>query len=345
MDYYPDEEFKALAKKIHETGEAKTLTPIQLIGYFGVTRRKVHVKWWVDKALEEHNLTTVPNYKSAWQYAEIELRLQKTEEDIKDNPEKASVDEATLTATKKDENIPRIQLLEAANTTPISISKNDFLKKAITLMMENNFSQLPVMNRPESRDVDGMISWHSIGWKTSLGVNGEYVKDYMTSEFTIVSSQKPLLDAIEIIKEKRVVLVRKSSDRSIGGLVTIADIVDEYHKLAEPFFIIGEIEACLREIIGDKFTIEELSAVKHGDDDREISTVSNLNFNEYIELMRAGDNWDKLGLPLDKATFTERLVEIRYIRNDVMHFNADDIEESQRKVLRATAKFLREILA
>lgn len=139
-------------------------------------------------------------------------------------------------------------------------------------------------------------------------------------------------------------MIRKE-DRSISGLVTTEDIIEEFHKLAEPFFIIGEIESSLRQIIGDKFTPEELNEVKYGEDNKDISSVSDLSFNQYIQLIRKGDNWSRLNLSLDKSAFTARLEEVRDIRNDVMHFNSDDIDVEQKEILRNTALFLREILS
>jgi hypothetical protein len=44
---------------------------------------------------------------------------------------------------------------------------------------------------------------------------------------------------------------------------------------------------------------------------------------EYQRVLADPGIWTKLGWPLDRATFIERLDEIRHIRNDVMHFNPD----------------------
>ena len=107
----------------------------------------------------------------------------------------------------------------------------------------------------------------------------------------------------------------------------------------------GQIETSLRVLLDDKFTIEELKAVKFGDDEREINSVSDLNFSEYIQLLRTGDNWNRLKLPLDKDEFTKKLDEVREIRNEVMHFSSDSIEKSQEETLKQIAQFLKEILS
>jgi predicted transcriptional regulator len=331
MAYLPNQQFKELATKIHKEGKASVITPKQLLSYFNVASRRSHVIWWIDRALSESELITIPSYKTGWVHAKMELTTEKI------------ISKKKNKAPEEDEIVVRVKILDAANTQPTSISKNDSIEKAMTIMMENDFSQLPVMNAPKSTEVDGMISWHSIGWKNAIKKDKRTVGDFMNRNCTIIRDDTPLLEAVEIVKEKEVVLIRQK-DKAICGLVTIADIADKFYSLAEPFFIIGQIEASIREIIDNKFTEEELAAIKFGDDKREIKSVSDLTFNEYIELMRKENNWEKLVLPLDKNEFTARLVEIRDIRNDVMHFNADNIEDEQKRVLRKTALFLKEIL-
>lgn len=57
--------------------------------------------------------------------------------------------------------IYRIKELPSAKREIVWINLNDTIQKAITLMMLNDFSQLPVMST-ETR-VEGIISWKTIG--------------------------------------------------------------------------------------------------------------------------------------------------------------------------------------
>ena len=324
MAYLPDKGITELAKQINENGKAIKITPKKLLEHFGTSRRKTHVKWWIDKGLRELKLKTEPDYKTAYLYGEIQLKSYKD-------------------ATEQEDFVQRIRLLDAANRKPKSVTKNDSIEKAMTLMMINDFSQLPVMNDPSSRRVDGMISWHSIGWTTAKGKKVTKVQDCMKTDCTIISYDTPILEAIHVIKENEVVLVQKLG-QTISGLLTVTDIADEFFELAEPFLLIGQIETTIRVLLEDKFNSEELSEVKHGDDDRDISSVSDLTFSEYIQLMRKGDNWTKIEIPLDKDEFTKKLDEVREIRNDVMHFSSDDLDPDQQNTLKLTAQFLKEVL-
>lgn len=129
MAYLPNNEFKELVTRIHETNKAIKLTPKELLAYFGVTSRRTNTKWWIDKELSDNDLITIPNYKSVWIHSEIELTSEKISKEEEDD---------TITQ--------RIKLLKSANTTPVYITKNDTVEKAMTIMMENDYSQLPVMN-------------------------------------------------------------------------------------------------------------------------------------------------------------------------------------------------------
>jgi len=50
--------------------------------------------------------------------------------------------------------------LDAAHAKPLCVKRDAKVREAVTLMIQHDFSQLPVMQN--SRDVDGLISWKSI---------------------------------------------------------------------------------------------------------------------------------------------------------------------------------------
>jgi predicted transcriptional regulator len=324
MGYLPDDELKEIAKKINKTGTPVEIEVYKFLDHFKVTRRKTHVKWWIDKALKDLKIKTVPDYKSEYYYSKITLKRDTDQ-------------------VEQEDFIQRLKLLDSANSKPVSVTKNCSIEKAMTLMMTNDFSQLPVMNSDSSKSVDGMISWNSIGWARAKGKTVNKVSDCYSKDVTILDYDSPILDSVNTIKDNEVVLVEHQG--KITGLLTITDIAEEFFTLAEPFLYLGQIETSLRVLLDDKFTIEELKAVKFGDDEREINSVSDLNFSEYIQLLRTGDNWNRLKLPLDKDEFTKKLDEVREIRNEVMHFSSDSIEKSQEETLKQIAQFLKEILS
>ncbi len=164
----------------------------------------------------------------------------------------------------------------------------------MTLMVQHDYSQLPVMQN--SRDVDGLISWKSIG-ETSKVHNKEctFVRECMDTDVEILRDDTPLWKAIRTIAEKDVVLV-KNSAKEIIGLVSTYDIAVEYHSLSEPFLLLGEIENNLRQLIARaKYPLSVTEAAKDPKDvERKVKSVSDLTFGEYIELLQQPANWQSI---------------------------------------------------
>ena len=127
----------------------------------------------------------------------------------------------------------------------------------------------------------------------------------------------------------------------ITGLVTGADISEQFHRLAEPFLLLGDIENRIRELIIPRFTPEDLRAAKGpSDNSRSIEDASDLTFGEYVRLLEGEERWRKLDLKIDRRKFIEQLKRIRDIRNDVMHFNPDGITSEEVEDLRRFSDFL-----
>src|SRR3546814_5927109 len=73
-----------------------------------------------------------------------------------------------------------------------------------------------------------------------------------------------------------------SSDLTISGIVTAADLSLQFRTLTEPFLLLSEIETHVRNIVGKKFTAKELGDVQDPNTPREINSVADLTFGEYV---------------------------------------------------------------
>jgi hypothetical protein len=232
----------------------------------------------------------------------------------------------------------RINRLAAANKPPLSVKPDAPLREATTLMLANDYSQLPVMTT--EREVKGVVSWTSVGTRLALGRQGEHVRDAMDPHFEI-RAEASLIQAIPIIAEHQYVLVRNSADHRINGIVTATDLSLQFHQLAEPFLVLGDIENHLRRIIADKLPTGDLAAARSpAEGGRPVNGVEDLTFGEYLTLMGNSDRWNKLGLAIDRHAFCSQLNRIREIRNTVMHFDPDGIESEDLDHLRDFARFL-----
>lgn len=236
--------------------------------------------------------------------------------------------------------IYRISKLASANRKPLSVSPDTKVEEAVTHMLTNDFSQLPVMTR--SREVKGIITWASIGSRLVMGKKCSIARELM-EQHQEVRSDASLFSAISIIAEHQYVLVR-GYDQTITGIVTASDLSLQFQQLAEPFLLLGEIENHIRQVISQRFTLTELEMAKDPKDmDRKITCVADLTYGEYIKLLEKPERWDKLNITVDRKTCIEKFERVRRIRNEVMHFDPDGIPENDLQILREFSRFLQRV--
>ena len=134
----------------------------------------------------------------------------------------------------------------------------------------------------------------------------------------------------------------QGQDRTISGIVTTADLSEEFARRATPFFLIGEIERRLRRVVDRIFLGEELSSIRDPEDsDRSVVSAEDLTIGEYARLFEQPDRWERTGWRVDRRVFVEALSKVRELRNDVMHFSPDPLDEEQFEELRRFIRWLK----
>ena len=94
--------------------------------------------------------------------------------------------------------IYRISKLASATRKPLAVSPDTKLEEAVTHMLTNDFSQLPVMTG--ERDVKGIITWASIGSRLAMGKHCSVARELM-EQHQEIRSDASLISAIGIIAE------------------------------------------------------------------------------------------------------------------------------------------------
>ena len=291
--------------------------------------------------------------QSAWIDSKVRfLPVETAGED--EQPESTRCGVASITVTQQERSdcttllshpayadpIYRISKLASSARKPLSVSPDTKLEEAVTHMLTNDFSQLPVMT--SERDVKGVITWTSIGSRLAIGKNCSVARELM-EQHQEIRSDASLFSAISIIAEHQYVLVR-GHDQKITGIVTASDLSLQFQQLAEPFLLLGEIENHVRRVISQRFTLTELEPTKDPTDTKRVVTsVADLTYGEYIRLLENPERWDKLNITVDRKTCIEKLESVRRIRNDVMHFDPDGIPEKDLMKLREFARFLQKL--
>lgn len=313
-----------------------------LLAWFGAQRRGVWVVSYIRSTLRKHNLETRPDFEGTYIDGFVEFARAEQHGPAEAGEPVTGSEEGAPTA----DHMPadptyRIGKLRSANTTPTSVKPQQTIKEAITIMMVNDFSQLPVMGG--ERDVKGVTSWTSIGTRLALGVKCLEVSEYMENPH-IISADTSLFEAIDEIVNNQYVLIRDSTNK-ISGIVTTSDLSLQFRQLAEPFLLLGEIENHVRRIIErGNFTSYELTeCCDPADNGRTASSVHDLAFGEYIRLLEDTNRWSQLRLEIDRRIFIQKLDRIRQIRNDVMHFDPDGISDEDLHVLRNFTGFLQRL--
>jgi len=235
----------------------------------------------------------------------------------------------------------RIGSLPAANKNLTTVGQDDTLKKAVTMMLQSDYSQLPIMHG--EREVKGMISWKSIASRYAIG--GERCKvQHCREDAQVVDGNGTLFDAIPTIVKHGYVLVRNPQDKKITGIVTASDLSLQFQQLAEPFLLLREIELHIRQLLQDKVLSEDLDWLASADTTApKPNSISDLSFGGYIRLVQRPEVWQRLALNIDQTSLTKQLEDVRQIRNDVMHFDPDPMTAKQLEVLKNAAKFMQQL--
>jgi predicted transcriptional regulator len=208
-------------------------------------------------------------------------------------------------------------------------------------MLQHDFDQLPVMHG--EREVKGVITWKSIAAKKTLDCKCETVAD-CRKDPRIVDSNRTLFDAIPTIVEYGYVLVRDQRDRKITGIVTASDLSLQFQALAEPFLLLREVELHVRQLLGDKVSQEDLSALNNPIlVPYKIQNISDLSFGQYVRLFQHPNVWAKLDLKIDAGVLIVLLEEVRLIRNDVMHFDPDPMTSEELGTLKRASHFMQSL--
>jgi predicted transcriptional regulator len=340
-----------IAEQLGRGEEPEPETVRTLLSWFDAQRRGHYVTQRVRRALRKYGLLTKPDFEYAYIDSPVEFQLAPatstiapvaipSEEDVP-TPVVVQIDPAgSVVASSIEDPTYRIGKLSAANQRLFKVAPNTTLGEAITVMLTNNVSQLPVMT--SEREVKGMISWSSIGSRLAVDNKSDSVNHYMERHYEL-SSDVSIFSAIGVIAEHDYVLVRDGAKR-ISGIVTTSDLSIQFHQLGEPFLLIGEIENHIRLLVAGRFSTTELKeACDPADSEREVADVSDLTFGEYVRLLEEPRHWERLALPLDRKTFIDQLKKVRDIRNDVMHFDPDPLGDGELKILRDFVLFLQRL--
>jgi|GEM_PF-1674690 len=222
----------------------------------------------------------------------------------------------------------RVGDLPSAHRELCTVGPQDSLDKAITHMLRWEYSQIPVLEGKSH--LHGVVTWQSVAMLYAHGHAPSLAKA-TDDDVQVVHDTDSLLVALATIAASDYVLVR-TQQGEICGIVTMADVATRFGELARPFFMIGEIERLIRGCLTPVFDQDPavLKATKKRTD-----RVAEMMFGDYMFLLKAPANWQKLGWPfVDQAAFIELLDGVRKIRNAVAHFRTAPLTAEENRQIK-----------
>jgi CBS domain-containing protein len=215
---------------------------------------------------------------------------------------------------------PIEKLLEGRGA-PCCVSADKTVGDALTLMVEHDFSQLPIV------DGDGKLcgiiteatinrTYYHVGGSISL--LGLPVTHCQTKPATI-TPDSDIFEALDLLESEYAVIVVEG-DKPVG-ILTDYDTTHFFRDISEGLILVEDIEVTLRQYIESAFPSEKemREAMKRALGQR--TDFERLSFWQHMQLVTAEGNWDKFRPVFEsKELFSLLLDQVRHIRNQLAHF-------------------------
>ena len=150
---------------------------------------------------------------------------------------------------------PVKQLLEGCGK-PVVVKKNDTVNHALSLMIDNDFSQLPVVD--DENQPLGMVTYESIvrGLVNFNARVDEILVSNVLTPVDVFTDEDDLFDLLNRLRDTNAVLIINFND-DLVGIVTSYDSTEYFRKRAEDLMYIEDIESIVKEMILYLFILNE----------------------------------------------------------------------------------------
>ena len=224
---------------------------------------------------------------------------------------------------------PVNQLLEE-NEELVCIRRDRSVKDALAIMLENDYSQLPVIDGQQK--LCGIISDESIAsmyYQISNAVSLlDLAVDHCQSPATTITADSDVLEALERL-ESEYALVVVDSQNCPQGILTHYDLTRFFRGVSEGLILVEDIEVTLRQYIEAAFASDnamQAALMRAFRADRRDPTkparqYAELSFGEHVQLIVTEENWAQFETFLGpKALFSQLMEHVGHVRNQLAHF-------------------------
>ncbi|WP_217505307.1 CBS domain-containing protein [Streptomyces lunaelactis] len=318
-----------------------TITVRNLLNAWGATRRSSTVVGQIEADLGEKGLTAAPPITALGFDSQVAL-LRVGAEPGPDQPLLTAGDVPDEAA----EQAPltyRIAHVASADCQVVSVRPEDTLRHAITKMVFHDFSQLPVLDG-DAR-LRGAITWESIG-KARMSGNSLSLSDVVVQPLDI-HSQAELLGWIPQIHKHGYAFIRDDRHK-ITGIVTTADLTDQFGARVEPFVLLEELEQRLRRLLNQALergtlTLDAIRSRLLPHRQKKVQAADDLTLGEYSHVLEPEEHWGALKWDADQGLVLAALRTCTKFRNKLMHFSPDPIPDEELSPVRGLLAVLRSL--
>jgi CBS domain-containing protein len=302
-----------------------------LLAHWDARARGARINQRIEDDLANHGLATSPSFRKVTIDAKVHLITALQDAESSGNALTGDDDANELDVGLTVGNLP--SALSGIESVPPTAT----FDQAITTMVLNGYSQLAVLSG--SHTLRGAVTWQSIAYARHASPIANFADAIVPAREARYDQE--LIEILPDLEAWDFIFVRDEKN-AVAGIVTTADVVAAYRELATPFFLIGELDQVLRQLISRTFTLEEVTSLCDLDGSRAIQSFDDLEMGDYQRVLENPERWSKLGWPLDRAAFVRRLDELRVVRNNVMHFNPEPVPADTIEKLRYILKLLRD---
>jgi len=149
-----------------------------------------------------------------------------------------------------------VQQLIEGRQEPVTVSPQATVQKALALMLEHDFSQLPVVD--DKKNPLGIVTSDSI--LRALNNFGVSLAELQVSHAIVkvdkYSPDEDLFDLLDDLKNTYAVLI-VNAEETLIGIVTSYDTTEYFRRRAEDMMYVEDIESTLKDFIRAAFTIND----------------------------------------------------------------------------------------
>jgi CBS domain-containing protein len=316
----------------------------ELLARFDVRVRNHRTVRMISDELRAAGLDTVPSFATCGLLTEL-LVVAAEQTDPTDGDEVEEPETGTLPQQSF-----KICDIPSASGGVDSVHSNAPLSQAVHIMRKKGYSQLPVIDG--TSDLKGVVTWSAIAAQYELNKQPTLASAMVRDDLPVAEVHQELFPRLPTVAKHGYLLVRSNSG-VIQGIITGADITGRFHTIAQPFFLVGEIEFRLRQCLGPKLGGDPVRAVQRH---RKTGNVSDLMFGGYVLLLdgdqhnsglrqRADNNWSALGWAgVNREQFVHDLKQVKSIRNQIAHFDDEQLSAEQLNLLAEFSGLLKQLL-